>query len=37
MIYSGSRASLPLRYTEDRRLGTRPLVGLLLRRSFGEK
>jgi outer membrane receptor protein involved in Fe transport len=37
MIYSGTRASQPLRYTEDRRLGTRPLVGLLLRRSFGEK
>ncbi|MBA2921251.1 TonB-dependent receptor [Sphingomonas sp. MAH-20] len=34
-IYAGSRAALPLRYVEVRDLGTRPLVGILVRRSFG--
>jgi outer membrane receptor protein involved in Fe transport len=34
-IYAGSRAALPLRYIEVRDLATRPLVGVLVRRSFG--
>lgn len=37
LIYSGNRASQPLRYSETRTLETRPLIGLLLRHSFGGK
>lgn len=34
-IYAGTRASEPLRYVELRDLSTRPLIGILVRRSFG--
>lgn len=34
-IYAGARNILPLRYAEVRDLGTKPLVGLLVRRRFG--
>jgi len=35
-IFAGPRLSQPLRYDEARTLGTRPLVGLLVRRSLGD-
>ena len=35
-IFAGARADRPLRYVEVRRLATRPLVGLLVRRDFGK-
>lgn len=34
-IYAGARSTSPLRYDEDRDLGSQPLVGVILRRSFG--
>jgi len=34
-IFAGPRLSQPLRYDEARTLGTRPLIGLLVRRSLG--
>jgi hypothetical protein len=34
-IYAGARSAAPLRYAEARTLHTQPLVGLLLRHSFG--
>lgn len=36
-IYADARSTQPLRYSEARTLGTRPLVGLLVRRDFGGK
>lgn len=34
-IYAGARSVAPLRYVEERRLATHPLVGVVVRRMFG--
>jgi hypothetical protein len=35
-IYAAARSSSPLRYDEARNLASQPLIGLILRRSFGK-